>query len=96
MSLIAFYFLWNEGPTATYISELMTILMRCWEIAINEDDESVPLLITNPEFILEKSLLQVKGANTHGLQLNANLLPQLQNANRFLHMEVVKQYAPLI
>ncbi len=96
---IAFFFLWNEGPPDTFVSELGllgSIFKVCWECALLNGDESVPPAIILPEFSLRKSLPQVKSGKTNGPMFSANIPQQLQNAGKVMHIEVGRRHAELI
>jgi hypothetical protein len=93
---IALFFLWNEGPIQTYVTELITIFRKCWECALLDKDDSLPAAIVIPEFTLKKSLPMVKGTNSNAPMFGPNLPSALQNARKVMHIEVGREHADLI
>jgi hypothetical protein len=93
---IALFFLWNEGPTESFRTELATIFRKCWECALLDGDTTIGAAIIIPEFTLKKSLPMVRGANTHAPQFGANLPAQVQNARKVWHIEVGRHHIDLI
>ncbi len=83
---IALFFLWNDGPADTFISELTTILRTAWEVALLNKDKLVPPAIVIPDFGLRKILPQIKGAQAPAFGQSIPI--QIQNARRVYHIDI--------